>query len=104
MIQIEFFQTAGSLTGFRATGHAPGKRSGHNVLCAFVSSACEMAANTLTEVLGIDATVKSADGFLEVNTGTPLDAAQPTLQGLKLHLETLAADYANSIKIIFLEV
>ena len=59
-----------------------------------------MAANTLTEIIGseIDAEVK--DGFMKITVITKLSEAQQILEGLRLHLGSLAGDYPDNIKVI----
>lgn len=101
MIKIEFFKGAGGLCGFEATGHALSAEAGEDVICAFVSSACLMAANTVTEVIGLDADARSDDGFLKLMIMEDPSRAQDILNGLKLHLTELEKDYPNNIKVIY---
>ena len=78
---------------------------GESVVCAAVSSACYMAANTITEVLGVDAQVTVNDGYMRVAAiGDDLPKVQTVLRGLRLHLEQLAQQYPDKIKITYTEV
>ena len=105
MIAVRFSSADGGavLTGFRVSGHT-GVR-GESVVCAAVSSACYMAANTITEVLGVDAQITVNDGYMYVAAvGDDLPKAQVVLRGLRLHLEQLEQQYPDKIKITYTEV
>ena len=105
MIAVGFESADGGavLTGFRVSGHT-GVR-GESVVCAAVSSACYMAANTITEVLGVDAQITVNDGYMRVAAvGDDLPKVQIVLRGLRLHLEQLAQQYPDKIKITYTEV
>lgn len=101
MIKIEFFGGVNGLCGFEATGHAEGGDAGENVLCAFVSSSCLMAANTVTEVLHLDCDAQSQSGYLRLMILENAAPAQDILNGLRLHLTQLQKDYPQSIKVIY---
>jgi len=78
---------------------------GESVVCAAVSSACYMAANTITEVLGIEADASESDGYMRVTvSGDGISKAKAILDGLRLHMEQLAEQYPKQIKIKFSEV
>ena len=96
MIKIEFFSGINGLCGFEASGHV-----GENVVCAFVSSACLMTANTVTEILKLDADTQSDDGYLKLMILENSAPAQDILNGLKLHLTELEKDYPDNIKVIY---
>lgn len=100
MIQIEFFSGINGLCGFEASGHSMRANSGEDILCAFVSSACLMAANTVTEIIGLDADAQSEDGYLKLMILENSAAAQDILKGLRLHLTELEKDYPKNIKVI----
>lgn len=104
MIKVEFFKAENLLTGFQATGHSMRAPYGEDLICAFVSSACLMAANTVTEVIGIDADAQADDGFLKLQINGFADSAQDILKGLKLHLSELQKDYPENINVIISEV
>lgn len=101
MVEIEFFRGVNGLCGFEAKGHALGGDAGSNVVCAFVSSACLMAANTVTEIIGLDADAQSDDGYLKLMILEDSSPAQDVLNGLKLHLSELEKDYPDNIKVIY---
>ena len=101
MINIEFYNGINGLCGFEASGHSTLAESGNDILCAFVSSACLMAANTVTEVIGLDADAQSDDGYLKLMILENSVKAQDILNGLKLHLTELQKQYPNDIKVIY---
>ena len=89
--------------GFKVSGHS-GVR-GESIVCAAVSSACYMAANTITDVLGLQADVSERDGYMSVIvSGDDIPKASAILAGLRLHLEQLAGQYPKQLKIKFSEV
>lgn len=106
MISVRFYSADGQsavLAGFRVSGHT-GVR-GESIVCAAVSSACYMAANTITEVLHIDADISLRDGDMSLRTAESDRAgAQVILQGLRIHLQQLAEQYPDHIQIHFSEV
>lgn len=101
MIEIEFYRGINGLCGFEAHGHAYGGDVGEDVICAFVSSACLMTANTVTEILKLDADAQSDDGYLKLMILENSASAQDILNGLRLHLTELAKDYPENIKVIY---
>lgn len=106
MICAEFFITSdGLLSGFHIKGHSGFAESGRDVICAFVSSAAYMAANTITDVIGISARAKDSDGEMLVSVSEE-DAARCSdiLNGLRLHLLNTEEQYPEFLKVIFTEV
>jgi hypothetical protein len=101
--ELYFAQGSDDPAGFRVSGHTG--TSGQSVVCAAVSSACYMAANTITEILGVDADVSVCDGYMSVIVdGDGIPKSKAILEGLRLHLEQLADQYPKQIKLNFLEV
>ncbi|MCQ2471949.1 MAG: ribosomal-processing cysteine protease Prp [Clostridia bacterium] len=99
MIKARFFSEGDFLTGFEINGHSGYSEMGSDIICASVSSAAFMAANTITEILGMEADIDlNDDGFLKFIV-EPVPQAQTTLRGLKLHLEALSQDYPENIKV-----
>ncbi len=56
-----------------------------------------MAANTLTEIVGAKADITVDDGYLRLTVTEPTDKTEIILQGLELHISTLAQDYDEYI-------
>lgn len=101
MIEVEFYSGVNGLCGFQAAGHSMSADSGEDIICAFVSSACLMTANTITEIIGLDADAQSEDGFLKLMILENAAPAGDILKGLRLHLTELAKDYPENIKVIY---
>ena len=104
MIKVKFFKAEDQLIGFEAKGHSMSAPHGEDIICAFVSSACLMAANTVTEVIGIEAEAKAGEGYLKLMINASAKPAQDILNGLKLHLSELQKDYPENIHVIISEV
>lgn len=101
MTQIKFIKIDNIVTGFEIKGHAGAGCAGNDIVCAAISSAAQMTANTITEIIGVQAKVKQRAGMLEVGLSTE-DAKRchHVLAGLRLHLTELQRQYPHNIKII----
>lgn len=104
MIKIKFFESRHQLVGFEASGHSMHAPQGEDIVCAAVSSACLMAANTLTEVVGLSADIKAEDGYLRFVLDESIGSAKDIFDGLKLHLEAMSQSYPNNIEVTISEV
>ena len=106
MICAEFFTShSGSLLGFHIHGHSGMAEAGSDVLCAFVSSAAYMAANTITEILGIDAQATDGEGDMLVRVKeNDAEACRVVLEGLLLHLKNTEEQYPKFLKVTHTEV
>ena len=106
MIRAEFFaDESGTLTGYHITGHAGYDEVGRDIICAFVSSAAYMTANTITEVIGANARAEAEDGEMTVMVDKN-DAARcrDALEGLRLHLKNTEEQYPEFLNVIITEV
>ena len=103
MIRVKFFKKGGILTGFESKGHSNAAENGSDVICAFVSSACYMTANTVSEVLGLNADAAAEDGYMRLSIKESPEKAQDILNGMKLHLTELQKDYPENIKVTVTE-
>ena len=103
MISAQLLTRNGILCGFDIRGHSGSAARGKDIVCAAVSSAAYMAANTITEVCACEAEIYEADGALRVVTSQP-EKAQLILKGLEIHLQGLVAQYSQFIKIQLTEV
>ncbi len=101
MIRVKFLVGNRQLQGFEIKGHAMFAQSGEDVVCAAVSSAAYMAANTVTEVIGADADVKADEGNMLLTVNNPDELTETVLRGLELHLTGLSKQYPENIKIIY---
>lgn len=105
MIRVVFTQHHGNPAGFELRGHAGAGSAGNDIVCAAVSSAVYMTANTVTEILGVEAEIQERNGYMKVII--PEDAQEhckTVMDGLKLHLTALAGQYPRNIHISFAEV
>ncbi len=105
MITVRFFGTE-PIGGFRITGHSDANPGGPEIICAGVSSAAYMTANTITEVIGLlpELSVDDGDMLLKLKTEREALRCQEILQGLRLHLSSLAEQYPKYIKVTYSEV
>lgn len=96
---------SGELVGFWIQGHSDYAEEGSDIVCAAVSSAAYMTANTILEVLGISADVTAEDGDMRLRV-SPKDAAlcRTLFAGLKLHLIGLEEQYPTNIDVSYTEV
>jgi len=102
MTSVKFLSKGESLSGFEILGHSSfdcddieGK-----LVCAAVSSAAYMAANTITEIIGDVCEIKVDDALMRVAVESPNLKTIAVLNGLKLHLVELSKQYSKRIKII----
>ena len=105
MIQVDFTVQNGLVTGFSVSGHSGYAEEGSDIVCAAVSSATLMAANTVTEIIGLDADITVNDGFLSLELSAQnAQAAQVITDGLRLHLSALSEEYQEFINVTITEV
>ena len=105
MIKVEFFGTD-PVYGFHIKGHSDVNPEGPEVLCAAVSSAAYMTANTVTDVIGLKPILLNKDGnmYLKVKTEQEAKTCRVLFDGLRLHLSEIAQDYPKYLKVINSEV
>ncbi len=101
MIKVRFKVGNRQLKGFEISGHAMFAASGSDVVCAAVSSAAYMAANTITDVIGANAVAEAGEASMCVELNQPNEQAEAVLRGLELHLTELSKQYPQNIKIIY---
>lgn len=103
MICVTFSERNGTLYGFSVQGHADAAPAGQDIVCAAVSSAAYMVANTLTEICRCGAVAEARDGFMQVTVQDGV-ASRDILAGLRLHLTQLQLQYPTRIAIEITEV
>ena len=101
MIKVRFSVGDRQLNGFEISGHALFAESGKDIICAAVSSAAYMAANTVTEIIRADAKAQAEGGAMVLTLNEPNTQAETVLRGLELHLTELSKQYPQHIKIIY---
>ena len=99
MIKVTIFTSDNGITGFESRGHSYFADEGSDIICAAVSSAVYMTVNTLTDIVRCQAKVNVSDGKMSFHVTTKLSEAQQILEGFKLHIEAMAADYPKNIKV-----
>jgi len=108
VITAEFYLKDERLCGFSLRGHAGYGAAGEDIPCAAVSSAVELTANGVTEIVKAEAAVDVRENeikllLFEERQGKK-EAAEQFLQALRLHLELLSGDYPGSLRILEAEV
>ncbi len=95
MVRARFFRKDGLYCGFIVSGHAGG-RYGQDIVCAGVSSAVMLAANTVTDFFEADASVKIKANAIGLKLNDPkADNSAPAralIYSLKEHLKLLAEE------------
>lgn len=107
MITADFIvNEIGDILGFKISGHSGYNLNGDDIVCAAVSSACYMAANTIIDILGIDAKVSVDNDGKMVLAVEKKDAfkCRDILLGLKIHLIALEEQYPENINVNYAEV
>ena len=90
MIRVRFHTANDTIVGFTLSGHAGAGAHGQDIVCAAVSSAAYMAANTITEIEKAHADIDLDNGKLTfIITDGCTDGCITILEGLKLHLSEL---------------
>ena len=97
MIKVTFFKKGENFTGFELSGHSGYSQEGTDIICSAVSSVAYMTANTVTEVLGVNAAISIDDGYMKFIPKKTADGVQVLLKGMALHLNALAEQYDKYI-------
>lgn len=95
------YDDAKTLAGFCIEGHSTDAYDDveGKTVCASVSSAAYMAANTVTDVIGDKASVEVSDGRMYFFVKNISDASNKVLKGFKLHITELSRQYGKRLKI-----
>lgn len=104
MIKVEFFGTSPVL-GFHISGHSGFAEEGSDIVCAAVSSAAYMTANTVTEVLKVTPKLSVDDGdmYLKLDC-SDAHKCDAVMQGFVLHMLSLMEQYKQYITVTISEV
>lgn len=103
MIEATFYRKKFDYTGFSVKGHAYFAPHGEDIVCAAVTSAVQMTANTITDVVGQSASVSVSENEIIITEFVPSRTINIIIEGLKLHLKTIKEDYPETIKINTME-
>lgn len=104
MIQASFTKTEGKLTAFSLKGHAGYDDYGKDIVCASVTSAVQLTANAITEVLKVPAEVQVQNNQIKLKLPGGFPQAEAFMDALLLHLTLLSEDYPGTIKVKVSEV
>ena len=104
MIRVRFHTAHDAIIGFTIDGHAGAGVSGQDIVCAAVSSAAYMTANTVTEIIGATADITVDDGYMCVMLTDKIADCQDILSGFQLHLEALQEQYPKGVQLMNTEV
>ena len=97
MTKVVFYEKDEKLIGFLIKDHSGYDDEGYDIVCASVSSAAYLTANTLTEIVGAAADIEVSEAYFRFILEDKFAEAENHLKGLKLHLESLAGDYDQYI-------
>jgi len=102
MIQVHFFKSGENCLGFSVSGHAGYAPQGEDIACASVTSAVQLTANAIPEVLKLPAEVSAKDDTVRLKLDPQADiaVAQPFFEALQLHLELLSQEFEKTISFI----
>ncbi len=102
MVTVKLFTGEGLIRGFKISGHAGCGTAGEDIVCAAVSSAAYLVANTVTEVLGIETEPEVCEAFmkLELQEEQAVKAVD-ILKGFELHIRELEKAHPKNIKVIY---
>ena len=101
MTSVKFLADSNGLCGFEISGHCSSDSDDETgrIVCAAVSSAAYMAANTITDIIRDEAEAEVDDALMRFSVKSPSLSAVTVLEGLKLHLTQLSGQYGNNIRI-----
>lgn len=101
MTEVVFYFDGEILSGFHIKGHATASAEDEQgrLVCAAVSSAAILTANTVTEIIGAKADVWQDEGELALRVTGDLEESMPVLAGFMLHMEQLSGQYQDYIRI-----
>lgn len=94
MITATFFDNN---SGFEIKGHSMSDDSGNDIICASVSSAAYMTANTITEIIGAKADIKVRDGYMRFKLTDESSESKKLIEGLSLHIGELSKKYPKNV-------
>ncbi len=97
MTKVVFYEKDEKLTGFLIKDHSGYEEEGYDIVCASVSSAAYLTANTLTEIVGAKAEIDLREAYFRFMLKDKLEESENHLKGLRLHLESLAGEYNEYI-------
>jgi len=108
MIKAVFTEKKGMYIGFRISGHAGFADSGHDIVCASVSSAVMFAVNLITEAFEIGADVEVSENFIELIFDKKFKHETHTVNDILLtlesHLDAISEEFPKTIAISTIKI
>ena len=99
MTKATFYFDGNVPYGFLISGHSGFAENGEDIVCASVSSVAYMVANTITEILKVNAEIEVNDEKMKLIVNKEQrHITKDILLGLKLHLEGLEEQYPEFLK------
>lgn len=101
MIRVQASRGDRGVYSIRVSGHAGFEEAGRDIVCAAVTSAVQMTANGITEVLGVSARVSVADGVVGIQLPKACqDSAYAFMDAFVLHMRLLSEEYRENIELV----
>ncbi len=106
MIDVTLWTADGHTAGFRISGHAGYEDSGKDIVCAAVTSAMQLTANGITEILFYQPELRVEENAVTLQTNGKCQDPRvfALLDSLRLQLEVLEEQFPQFIQIHILEV
>ena len=105
MIHAEFLRGDNGLLGFCVSGHAGYADYGEDIVCAAVTSAIQLTANGITEVVNAPCELRAEQNEIMLKLSDDSNKiAVDFLSALEIHLSVLAESYPDNICLEFSEV
>ena len=100
MTKAKFLFCKDVIVSFELSGHSGAGEEGTDIVCSAVSSAVYMVANTILEIMKIDAKAEVTDGYFKFQMNLEdSKKAKVITDGLYLHLGELESQYPNNLKL-----
>jgi uncharacterized protein YsxB (DUF464 family) len=110
MTDVRFYRNSAGFTGFNVSGHAGYREAGKDIVCAAVSSAVELAVNSMTDGMNIPADVsvdnQNAAVTFRIRSGLSdeqMRFSDAVMSCLFAQLEALGKDYKGKISVTVLK-
>lgn len=98
MTEIKFYSLQGELNGFEMNGHSDWADEGSDIVCASLSSCAYMTANTITDVIGVEAEIEIDDAYMSLFVSKEdCSKVKDIMRGFEMHVKALADDYSKYI-------
>ena len=98
MIKATFCYRDQTPVGFLISGHSGTAESGKDIVCAAITSAVMLTANTITQSFGIKAKVTVGENTVSVQRCDDPNG-QKIISALKDHIQAIQSDYPDAILI-----